>query len=64
MIDDYKIIEIIERKIESTTGSEQIKWVKKYETFTSRNLFRKYNETEELIEVEKIKNEILSNEFN
>lgn len=64
MIDDYKIIEIIERKIESTTGAEQIKWVKKYETFTSRNLFRKYNETEELIEVEKIKNEILSNEFN
>lgn len=62
MIDDYKIIEIIENKVEKTTGAEQIKWVKKYDIFTSRNLFKKFNQTEKLNEVEKIRNEILSNE--
>lgn len=59
---DYKVIEIIESKIEATTGAEQKEWVRKYEIFTMRNLFKQYNQLEKLKEVDKIKNEVLVNE--
>ena len=62
MIDDYKVIDIIENKIETTNGAEQKEWVRKYEIFTMRNLFKQYNQLKKLEEVEKIRNEILDNE--
>ena len=62
MIDDYKIIEIIEKKISETRREEQKEWVRKYDIFMNRNLFNQYNQAEKLKEVEKIRNEILDNE--
>jgi hypothetical protein len=62
MIDDYKIIEIIEKKINETRREEQKEWVKKYDVFISRNIFKEYNQVEKLKEVEKIRKEILDNE--
>lgn len=62
MIDDYKIIEIIEKKINETRREEQKEWVKKYEIFTMRIFYNQYNLVEKLKEVEKIRNEILDNE--
>ena len=56
---DYEIIEFIEEKIRETTGAEQEEWVNKYDIFTSRKSFEKYNKLEDLKEVEKIKNYIL-----
>lgn len=55
---DYEIIEFIESRIRETTGAEQKEWVHKYDVFTSKKLFEKYNRTEDLKEVERIKNEI------
>lgn len=57
-MNDYEIIEFIENKIRETTGAEQEEWVNKYDIFTSRKFFEKYDKTEDLKEVEKIKNEI------
>lgn len=58
MNEDYMVIEIIENKIETTTGTEQKEWVEKFDIFTSRNLFKKYNQVEKLEEVDKIRKEI------
>jgi hypothetical protein len=60
MNEDYKVIEIIENKIETTTGTEQKEWVGKYEIFTCRNIFEKYNQVEKLEEVDKIRKEVLA----
>lgn len=54
MNEDYRIIELIESKIETTSGEEQQMWADKYDTFTSKNLFKKYNKVEKLKEVDKI----------
>lgn len=60
--DDYKVIDIIENKIEFTNGAEQKEWVDKYDIFTNRNLFKKYNQLERLKEVDKIRKEVLAGE--
>lgn len=57
---DCEIIELIENKIVETTGEEQEEWVRKYDVFTSKKFFKKYNRLEDLKEVEKIKNYILT----
>lgn len=56
---DCEIINYIENKIKETTGAEQKDWVRKYDVFTSKKFFKKYNRLEDLKEVEKIKNHIL-----
>lgn len=55
---DCEIIEFIESKINTTNGADQKEWVRKYDIFTSKKVFEKYNRLEDLKEVEKIKNEI------
>jgi hypothetical protein len=55
---DCEIIEFIEDKIVKTTGEDQEEWVRKYDVFTSKKFFEKYNRLEDLKEVEKIKNEV------
>lgn len=60
--EDYKVIDIIENKIESTNGAEQKEWVRKYDMFTSRNLFNQYNQLEKLEEVDRIRKEVLAGE--
>ena len=52
---DYEIIDFIEKKIEETRGNEQKEWVRKYEIFTNRILFQKYNRVEQLKEVEEVR---------
>ena len=56
---DYEIIDFIEKKIEETRGNEQKEWVRKYEIFTNRILFQKYNRVEQLKEVEAVRKFIL-----
>lgn len=58
-MNDYEIIDFIENKIEETRGNEQKEWVRKYEIFTNRILFQKYNRVEQLKEVEKVRMFIL-----
>jgi len=53
-----KILDFIDNKIITTRGQEQTEWVKKYDIFTSRKLFKEYNKLDKLAEVEKIRNEI------
>lgn len=60
MNEDYRIIELIESKIEHTTGEEQETWVEKYDIFTNRNLFKEHNQVEKLKEVDKIRAEALT----
>lgn len=55
---DCEIINYIENKIKETTGAEQQELVRKYDVFTSKKFFKKYNRLEDLEEVEKIRNEI------
>lgn len=55
---DIEIIDFLENKINTTNGADQQEWVRKYDIFTSRKLFKKYNRLEDLKEVEKIKNEV------
>ena len=55
---DFEIIDFIENKIEFTRGEEQKEWVKKYDIFTNRNLFKKYDQAEKLREVEEIRAEL------
>ena len=55
---DFEIIDFIENRIEFTRGEEQKEWVNKYDIFTNRNLFEKYNQTEKLKEVENIRIEL------
>lgn len=57
---DCEIIELIEDKIVETTGEEQEEWVRKYDVFTSKKFFKKYDRIEDLKEVENIKNHILT----
>lgn len=57
---DCEIIEFIEDKIVQTIGEEQEEWVRKYDVFTSKKFFKKYNRLEELKEVEKIKQEVFN----
>ena len=52
---DYEIIDFIEKKIEETRGNEQKEWVRKYDIFTNRILFQKYNRVEQLKEVEEVR---------
>ena len=47
-INDFQIIDFIEEKIKQTTGEKQKEWVNKYDVFTSRNLFEKYNQADNL----------------
>ena len=49
----------IEKKIEETRGNEQKEWVRKYEIFTNRILFKKYNRVEQLKEVDEVRMFIL-----
>lgn len=56
---DYEIIDFIEKKIEETRGNEQKEWVRKYEIFTNRILFKKYNRVEQLKEVDEVRMFIL-----
>ena len=56
---DYEIIDFIEKKIEETRGNEQKEWVRKYDIFTNRILFQKYNRVEQLKEVEEVRMFIL-----
>lgn len=58
-MNDYEIIDFIEKKIEETRENEQKEWVRKYEIFTNRILFQKYNRVEQLKEVEKVRMFIL-----
>ncbi|UZP05186.1 hypothetical protein JW813_17640 (plasmid) [Clostridium botulinum] len=58
-INDFQIIDFIEEKIKQTTGEKQKEWVNKYDVFTSRNLFEKYNQADNLKKTEIIKAEIL-----
>lgn len=60
MKEDYKVIDIIENKIEVTTGAEQKEWVNKYDIFMNRNFFKQYNQLEKLEEVDKIRKEVLA----
>ena len=55
---DIEIIDFLENKINTTDGSDQKEWVRKYDIFTSKKVFEKYNRLEDLKEVEKIKNEV------
>ena len=55
---DIEIIDFLENKINTTNDADQQEWVRKYDIFTSRKLFKKYNRLEDLKEVEKIKNEV------
>ncbi|WP_394885021.1 hypothetical protein [Clostridium butyricum] len=59
MNEDCKVIEIIEEKIKSTIGEEQKEWINKYDIFTSRSIFEKYNNKEYLDKVLSIKKEVL-----
>ncbi|NFO89537.1 hypothetical protein FDC52_18350 [Clostridium botulinum] len=56
-MNDYEIIDLLERKIITTHGAEQEEWVKKYDIFTSRNYFKEHDLLNELTEVEKIRSE-------
>ena len=56
---DYEIIDFIEKKIEETRGNEQKEWVRKYEIFANRILFKKYNRVEQLKEVDEVRMFIL-----
>lgn len=56
-MNDYEIIDLLERKIITTHGVEQEKWVKKYDIFTNRNFFKQRNLKDKLLEVEKIRGE-------
>lgn len=58
-INDFQIIDFIEEKIKQTRGEKQEEWVKKYDVFTSRNLFEKYNQADNLKKTEIIRAEIL-----
>ncbi|WP_252249419.1 hypothetical protein [Clostridium sp. VAP23] len=58
-INDFQIIDFIEEKIKQTTGEKQKEWVNKYDVFTSRNLFEKYNQADNLKKTEIIRAEIL-----
>lgn len=55
---DFEIIDFIENRIEFTRGEEQKEWVNKYDIFTNRNLFKKYDQAEKLREVEEIRAEL------
>ncbi|MCS6133287.1 hypothetical protein DWV13_17020 [Clostridium botulinum] len=57
MINDYQIIDFLEKKIKETRGEKQKEWVRKYDIFTSRNFFKEHNLLNELTEVEKIRSE-------
>ncbi|WP_252236193.1 hypothetical protein [Clostridium sp. ZS1] len=56
-MNDYEIIDLLERKIITTHRVEQEEWVKKYDIFTSRNYFKEHDLLNELAEVEKIRSE-------
>ncbi|MBN1056949.1 hypothetical protein DVW05_16630 [Clostridium botulinum] len=56
-MNDYEIIDLLERKIITTHGPEQEEWVKKYDIFTSRNYFKEHDLLNELTKVEKIRSE-------
>ncbi|MBN1040281.1 hypothetical protein DVW12_16455 [Clostridium botulinum] len=56
-MNDYEIIDLLEKKIMITRGAEQEEWVKKYDVFTSRNYFKEHDLLNELTEVEKIRSE-------
>ena len=56
---DIKICNFIDDKMMTTTGGEQKEWVRKYDIFTSRNLFEKFQKFDKLAEVEKIRMELL-----
>ncbi|NFF89602.1 hypothetical protein FDB55_17345 [Clostridium botulinum] len=56
-MNDYEIIDLLERKIITIHGVEQEEWVKKYDIFTSRNYFKEHDLLNELTEVEKIRSE-------
>jgi hypothetical protein len=57
---DMKVYHFIDDKIMTTTGEEQKEWVRKYDIFTSRNLFKKYQRFDDLAEVEKIRTEVIA----
>lgn len=52
---DFEIIDFLDNKIENTKGEEQKEWVRKYDIFMNRNLFKQYNQAEKLNEVENIR---------
>ncbi|MBY7009284.1 hypothetical protein FDC58_15045 [Clostridium botulinum] len=56
---DFKICDILEKKVMTTTGEEQEIWIKKFDIFTNRNLFKQFNLKDKLEEVENIKKEVL-----
>lgn len=58
-MNDYEIIDFIEKKISETRGEEQEEWVRKHDIFTSRVFFKKYNKVERLKEVEIIRMSII-----
>lgn len=61
-MNDYEIIDFLEKKIEETRGDKQEEWVRKYDTFTNRNLFKEHNSLDKLTEVEKVRMEVLKYE--
>lgn len=56
---DIKICNFLDDKMMTTTGEEQKEWVRKYDIFTSRSLFEKFQKFDKLAEVEKIRMELL-----
>ncbi|MBX4267150.1 hypothetical protein [Clostridium estertheticum] len=58
MNNDIKICNFIDDKMMTTTGEEQKGWVRKYDIFTSRSLFEKFQKNDKLAEVEKIRMEL------
>lgn len=62
-LNDYQIADFIEEKILETRSEEQHEWVRKYDVFTSKKLFEKYNQTERLKEVDKIRKEVLNSKL-
>ena len=57
---DSDIQKFLENKINTTTGEEQQKWANKFDIFTNRSIFVKYNKFEMKREVEKIRQEVQS----
>lgn len=58
---DSDIQKFLENKINTTTGEEQQEWVNKYDIFTNRSIFVKYNKFGRQLEVEKIRQEVIAN---
>ena len=56
----YTLIQLLPKKtfIKTLIGEEQKEWVRKYDIFTCKNLFKKYQRFDDLAEVEKIRTEV------